>query len=297
MPSHAGLTHPDRILWPALGRTAAVTKGDLAGYYRSAAPWMIPHLRGRPCTILRAPRGIGGETFLQKHLPDPGEGLQALPPDPGREPCFTVLDTRGLQALAQISAVELHPANGWPFQDDVPGRLVFDLDPGPGVAFDALVTAARALRRRLEDLGLAGFCKTSGGRGLHVSVPLAPETPGPDWAEARQFARRICAGFANASPDAYVLSADPSLRPGRIYLDWLRNDRVATAVAPLSPRARPGAPVSMPLTWDQVRPGLDPGVFTVRTALDELSRSGAWSDWTAAARPLSEAIRRLAAAD
>lgn len=293
MASDGTLTHPDRILWPASGGHDAVSKGDLANYYRSAAAWMTPHLAGRPCSILRAPEGIGGGTFLQRHLPTPGPGLGALPLDVGREAYFQILEPRGLETLAQLSAVEIHPANGLPFRPDSPGRLVFDLDPGPGVAFDAVVAAAHEVRARLADVGLTGFCKTTGGRGLHVSSPLAPESPDPDWDQAGAFARRICQAMAKAAPERYLVTSARSGRAGRIYLDYLRNDRLATAVAPLSPRARPGAPVSMPLTWDQVRPGLDPAAFHIRTALGALARSGAWMDWDDRAGSLSEAVRRL----
>ena len=157
-----------------------------------------------------------------------------------------------------------------------------------------MIEAAREVRDRLEELGLVSFCKTTGGKGLHVVTPLA--SPGKaelTWPMAKTFAQTLCAQMAADSPERFVLNMAKKLRTGRIFLDYLRNDRMATAVAPLSPRARPGAAVSMPLTWTQVRAGLDPKRFTVRTAPGLIGNSAAWEDYDASARPLSEAIRRM----
>lgn len=285
------ITHPGRVVWPASADDPApVTKLDLARYLAAAADWMLPHLSGRPASILRAPEGLGGEVFFQRHA---GPGLS---PDvtrferPGDPSPYIQIDSAGaLVALAQVGAVEFHPWNGRPGRPDRPGRLVFDLDPGPGADFEAIIAAARDLAGRLVDLGLEPFCKTSGGKGLHVVVPLAPERLG--WRSAKALTRGVAQAMAADRPDLYVARMAKAERVGRIFIDYLRNDLTATAVAPLSPRARPGAHVSMPLDWEAVRPGLDPAAFTIRTALGRLG--GAWAGYAAGERPLSRALARL----
>jgi bifunctional non-homologous end joining protein LigD len=289
------ISKPEKELWPATDGSHAVTKLDLGRYLETIGPSMIPHLKGRPCAILRAPDGIDQETWLQRHA---GRGLSSQVSetivDGEHKPYLQIDDVEGLIAMAQSAAVEFHPWNCAPGEPDLPGRLVFDLDPGPGVEFSAVTEAAKELRDRLEPLGLVAFCKTTGGKGLHVVTPLkVTKAANVGWDEAKTFAQTLSAAMADDNPERYVVNMAKKHREGRIFLDYLRNDRTASAVAPLSPRAHPGAPVAMPLSWSQVRNGLDPSRFTIETAPALLARSKPWQDYRDAARPLEPAIRKL----
>jgi bifunctional non-homologous end joining protein LigD len=274
------LSHPDKLYWPDEG----ITKRELAEYMEAVAPRLLPWIAGRPISLLRAPDGINGERFFQRHA---GRGTSALitqvKPRGETAPLLQVDRMEGLVALAQSGTLEIHP---WPARSETiaqPDRLILDLDPAEDLPFSAVVEAALALREAAKELGLIPFCKTTGGKGLHIVAPIAS---GATWKGLQDTAFRLCKALEDEAPDRFTTDNSKSVRQGRIFLDYLRNARGASAVAAWSPRARPGATVSMPLDWSEVTKTLNPRDFTLRTAPARLKGADPWKGFGKAAKAL-----------
>lgn len=266
-PAGVRLSNPNRVLYPEQG----LTKRDLASYYVQVADWILPHLVHRPLTLVRCPQGHRKQCFYQKHLaetlPESVRGINVAE-QKGTELYVAVDDLPGLIGLVQMSVLEIHP---WGSQEDkleYPDRMVFDLDPGPEVAWKDVVGAAKEVREILAALKLTSFVRTTGGKGLHVVTPLMRRA---EWQVVKDFAHAIADFLARYAPAKYVATASKAKRKGKIYADYLRNDRGATAIASYSTRARTGAPVATPVDWDELTPQLDPSGFTIETVPKRLS--------------------------
>jgi len=268
LPLH--LTHPDRVYWPDVG----ITKADLAEYYVEVWDWIKPHILGRALSLVRAPEGVGGETFFQKHIASNVKSSALRHVVPGKDHDVIAVETvEDLVALVQSGALEIHVRGSRLDSLETCDRIVFDLDPGEGVSWSAIVAAAREIRERLKTIKLESFVKLSGGKGIHVAVPIADA----DWDTAKLFAQRITAAMAADSPRLYLAKMTKSLRNGRIFIDYFRNSREATSVAAYSTRARAGAPVSAPVTWDRLSRTGRGNEFTVLDLKKRL-KEDAWAE-------------------
>jgi bifunctional non-homologous end joining protein LigD len=280
-PLPVALTHPDRVLWPAAG----VTKQGLAEFYAEVWPWIAPHVVNRPLALVRCPNGVDEVCFFQKHAWGGISEAVTRSRDPeGGEEILTISSLEGLLSLVQASVLEVHVWGATLASMEKPDGITFDLDPAPEVEWPEVVAAAIEVRDRLKQAGLESFVKTTGGKGLHVYAPLKPHA---DWAAAKDFAHKLARAMAADSPSKYLAMASKQARRGRIFVDYLRNGRGATAVAAYSTRARAEATVSTPLAWDELGPEMRSGRFTVGNLLNRLSHvPDPWKDLRKKARRL-----------
>jgi bifunctional non-homologous end joining protein LigD len=284
------LSHPERVLYPEQG----ITKQDLATYYVAVAELLLPELRGRPLSLVRCPAGEGGTCFFQKHfsgdLPVGLAGVR-IAEKLDQATYATVMDLRGLISLVQIGVLELHPWGSTTDHLEQPDRMIFDFDPDPQLPWARVIEAALDMRDFLQGLGLAGFPKTTGGKGLHVVVPIAPRL---DWSRVAAVAQAIAGRLAQAKPKRYTTALAKAARTGLVFIDYLRNNRGSTAIAPYSPRARAGAPVATPVSWAEVEAGIDARGFTVRTVPQRLAELGTdpWAELASLRQALSPALLR-----
>lgn len=265
------ITHPDRVVLDQ----PHLTKADVAHYYATVAERLLEGIGGRPLSLIRCPEHLGDGCFFQRHrAAGMAQTVRAVPLDGSRDPGFAVDDARGVLALVQFGASEFHPWGARADRPDRPDRIVIDLDPAPEVAWPQVVAAAHEVRERLRVMRLESFARTTGGKGLHVVMPIDRRY---DWPQVKTFAGDLARAMAGDSPRRYTATLAKSARRGRIFVDYLRNDRMATAVASWSLRARPGAPVAVPVAWEEVEGTLDPACFTIATAAARLRRDDPWA--------------------
>jgi bifunctional non-homologous end joining protein LigD len=284
------LTSPDRVLYADLG----LTKLELARYYEQIADWVVPQVGGRALTLVRCPQGQGKQCFYQKHADD------AFPPEIRRIPLkegddkkvvYTYVDSvQGIVSLVQLGVLEMHTWGSRVDRPERPDRIVMDLDPGPGVPWARVVESALHVRARLEELGFTSFVKATGGKGLHVVVPLVRRN---DWNEVKAFTRALAIDVAARHPGRYVTKSTLSSRKGKIYIDYLRNARGATAIAAYSVRARPGAAIAVPLRWNELSPRLDTSRFTPAAVVRRLRslKSDPWQELSGVKQSITRDVK------
>ncbi len=282
------LTHPERVLWPE----EELTKQELAEHWMAVSERALPEIARRPLTLLRCPDGREGQCFFQKQshvsIPDVVPRFD-LVVDGEDVTYMTVGGEAALVGLAQASVLEVHVWGSRVDRLDNPDRMIFDIDPGPGVVWPRVALAAVALRDLLADVGLESWLKSTGGKGLHVVVPIERRT---GWEEVKAFSRAVAERLAAERPDEYTSKLPKKYREGRLYIDYLRNDRNATAIAPYSTRARPGAPVAVPLAWEELVDHTETPLWTVRTMAERLAEPDPWADIGKARQALTKAMRQ-----
>ncbi len=284
------LSNPERVMYPEQG----ATKESVARYYEGAAEWILPHIANRPLTLVRCPQGHHQKCFYQKHFNDTlPEAVRCIPiqEKEGKGTYIVIDDAPGLISLVQIGVLELHPWGSREDKTEHPDRMIFDLDPGPDVEWDEVLQGARMLRDFLEWLGLRSFVKLSGGKGLHVVVPLVRRS---DWDEVKIFSRRVAETLARSEPDRFIATMSKAKRQGKTYIDYLRNSRGATSIAAYSTRARVGAPVAAPLRWDELTSHRPPDHYNIQNMLQRLARlkGDPWEGFFSVRQSLSKTSRK-----
>jgi bifunctional non-homologous end joining protein LigD len=274
--SGIGITHPDRIIYP----NTDITKKQLAEYYLAVADHILPHVKNRPLSMVRCPGGIGEPCFFQRHIANgqsPYLHDTGIPVKGRNESYLMIEDVKGLITLVQWGTIELHPWGCQSDKPDLPDRIIFDLDPDSAVSWELVIEAAREIGQRMKEFGLESFVKTTGGKGLHVVIPIARSLT---WKPIKAFARALAESMQSDNPKRYIAKANKEARKGKIFVDYLRNDLTATSVAPFSSRAREGATVSFPIAWKEVKTSLQPKSFTIETVPDLLRKGGTdpWKD-------------------
>ncbi|HET9651968.1 MAG TPA: non-homologous end-joining DNA ligase, partial [Usitatibacter sp.] len=291
------VSNPSRVIFPATPRSPEITKLDIVNYYAGIADRILPHLAGRPIALVRAPMGVTGQHFFQKHTEKVKiPGIRQLDRSfwPGHPAMIEVATKETLIAAAQVNVVELHTWNSTTADIAHPDRVIFDMDPGEGVDWATLKEATALMKKMLDMLGLASFLKTSGGKGLHVVVPLCP-APDWDYDRVKDFSEAVVKHMARTIPKLFVVKSGPRNRVGRIFIDFLRNGKGATTIAAFSVRARPGLGVSVPVAWKEL-PGLESAsqwtIFNVQDRLKKL-RSDPWRGYATTRQTLDAAAQRL----
>jgi bifunctional non-homologous end joining protein LigD len=291
LPTGIKFTNLDKVLFPEQG----LTKAALIAYYAVVADWILPHIAGRPLTLVRCPNGPGEHCFFQKHTNNTTpSAIQPLPlvEEDGEEKSYMLIDDLdGLLAVVQLGSLELHTWGSHARTVEKPDILVFDLDPDEGLPWERVVEGAFAMRALLADIGLDSWCKTTGGKGLHVCVPVAPHL---EWEEAKAFTKAVSEMLQGWGPSRFTTNMSKAKRKDKIFVDYLRNGRGATFIAPYSTRRHARAPVATPVTWDELYAGIDPKAFTVQTVparLDGLSEDP-WADLRTSRQSITAAMRR-----
>lgn len=285
------VSNADRVIDPSTG----LTKLDLVRYYESVADWILPHLKGRPCSLVRGPQGVDKQLFFQKHGEKIGiPGIKELDPDlwPGHTALLEVATAEALVGSAQMNVIEFHTWNSKATNIDKPDRMIFDLDPGEGTTWQQIQEAATLTRTLLTELGLESWLKTSGGKGLHVVVPLTPRL-GYDTVKA--FSQAVVQHMARTIPSRFVAKSGPSNRVGKLFIDYLRNGHGATTAAAFSARARPGLGVSIPIHWDELSTIKSGAHWTIATAREHLSFQTVdpWAEYWKMKQSLGPAMKVL----
>ncbi|XBQ16722.1 MAG: non-homologous end-joining DNA ligase [Oceanicaulis sp.] len=281
------LSHPDRVYFPG----AEITKADYADYLETVCETMLPYVAERPLSLVRCPGGVEKACFFQKHhmkgMPEGFKPVKIEEKSGDKEPYVYIDDLEGLRGCAQFGALELHPWGARIGDIEHPERIIFDLDPDEGLDFSDVKAAANDIKDLLESAGLAAFPMLTGGKGVHVIAPLKPKA---DWDGVKTFCRGLARALADNQPDRYVAEMSKAKRKGRVFIDWLRNQRGQTSVAPFSVRARKGAPVAAPITWDELSDAKSGAEYDIRTLPRRLAaqKSDPWARYEAAAETLSD---------